>query len=115
MKPARALLSKNLLPIDVARLQLGDRGVPAIVTPQRCTHAEATLCKIEAVARRTAHAIVLHPAHQRLIHAALVNEILKEPPDGIIGERRDDRAVQAEATLQPASDVVFPAAFAHFE
>src|ERR1700674_3258576 len=46
MKPARALLSKNLIPIDVARLQLGDRGVPAIVTSQRCTHPEAALRKI---------------------------------------------------------------------
>src|SRR5260370_11092079 len=115
MKPACTLLSKNLIPIDVARLQLGDRGVPAIVTSQRCTHAESTLREIEAVARRAAHAVVLHPAHQRLVHAALVNEILKEPPDRIIGERRYNRGVQAEATLQPASDIVFPAAFAHFK
>src|SRR5712664_1644727 len=115
MKPARTLLSKDLLPIDFARLQLGDRGVSAIITSPRLTRAEAALCKIEAVARRAAHAVVLHPAHQRLVHAALVNEILKEPPDRIIGERRDDRGVQAEATLQPACDVVFPAAFAHFK
>src|SRR5260370_41953820 len=106
MKPARALLSKDLLPIDVARLQLGDRGVPAIITSQRRTRAEAALCKIEAVARRAAHAIVLNPAHQRLVHPALVNEILKEPPNGIIGERRDDRSVQAEATLQPACNEI---------
>src|SRR6266852_4984129 len=103
MKPARALLSKDLLPIDVARLQLGDRGVSAIVTSQRCTRAESTLREIEAVARRAAHAIVLHPPHQRLVHPALVNEILKEPPNGIIGERRDDCGVQGEAALQPAS------------
>src|SRR6267143_4286893 len=115
MKPARARLSKNLIPIDVARLQLRDRGVPTIVTSQRCTHAEAALRKIEAVARGAAHAIVLHPAHQRLVHAALVNEILKEPPDRIIGERRDDRGVQAETTLQPACNVVFPSALAHFK
>src|SRR5882762_4218793 len=102
MKPARARLSKNLIPIDVARLQLRDRGVPAIVTSQRCTHAEAALRKIEAVARRAAH-------------ATLVNEILKEPPHRIIGERCDDRGVQAEATLQPARNVVFPSALAHFK
>src|SRR6267143_4223631 len=115
MKPSRALLSKNLIPIDVARLQLRDRGVPTIVTSQRCTHAEAALRKIEAVARRAAHAIVLHPAHQRLVYATLVNEILKEPPHRIIGERCDDRGVQAEATLQPARNVVFPSALAHFK
>src|SRR5712664_119204 len=103
MKPARAPLSKNLLPIDVARLQLRDCGVPAIVTSQRCTRAEAALCKIEAVARRAAHAIVLHPAHQRLVHPALVNEILKEPPNGITGERRDDCGVKGKAALQPGS------------
>src|ERR1700674_5459555 len=99
MKPTLNLLSKNLSPIDLARLQLGDRGMPAIVTSQCCTPAEAAPRKIKAVARRTAHAIVFHPAHQRLVHAALVNEILQEPPDRVIGERRDDRGVQAEATL----------------
>src|SRR2546421_11422416 len=109
MKPARALLSKNLIPIDIAWLQLGDRGVPATVTPQRSAHAEAALRKIAAIARRAAHAIVFHPAHQRLVHTALVNEILKKPAHRIIGERRDDRSVQAETALQPPCDVVFPA------
>ena len=115
MKPARTRLSKNLMPIDVARLQLGDRGVPAVVASERRTHAEAAFRKIEAVARRAAHAIVFHPAHQRLVHAALVNEILKKPADGIVGERRDHRGVQAETTLQAARDVVFPATLAHFK
>src|SRR6266403_242033 len=115
MKPARALLTKNLIPIDVAGLQLRDGRVPTIVTSQRRTHAEAALRKIEAVARRASHAIVFHPTHQRLVHPALVNEILKELPDWIIGECRYDRSVQAETSLQPACDVVFPSAFANFK
>src|SRR5258708_2615496 len=115
MKPARTLLGKNMIPIDVAGLQLRDGRVSTIVTSQCCTHSEAALRKIEAVARRAAHAIVLHPAHQRLVYAALANEILKQLPDRIIDKCRDHRGVQAEASLQSARDVVFPPAFAHFK
>src|SRR5713226_7656813 len=115
MKPARALLAKNLIPIDVAGLQLRDCRVPAIVTSERCTHPEAAFRKIEAVTRRAAHPIVFHPAHQRLVHTALVNEILKELPNRVIGECRDYRGVQAETSFQPARDVIFSSALADLE
>src|SRR6266481_9520990 len=115
MKPARALFAKNLIPIDVAGLQLRDGRVPAIVTSQRRAHAEAALRKIEAVARRAAHAIVFHPTYQRLVYPALVNEILKKLPNWVIGECCDNRGVQAETSLQPARDVVFSAAFANLK
>src|SRR6267378_2608269 len=115
MKPAHALLAKNLIPIDVAGLQLGYRRVPAIVTSQRRTHAKAALRKIEAVTCRASHAIVFHPAHQRLVHPALVNQILKELSNRIRGEGRDYRGVQAKTSLQSARDVVFPSAFANFK
>src|SRR5579859_7155898 len=115
VKPTRSVLAKNIVPIDVSRLQLRNGGVAAVVTAQRCSHAESTLRKIESVARRMAYAVVLHPADQRLIDAALINEILKQPSDRIIRESRNDRGVQAETPFQSASDVVFPAAFAHFK
>src|SRR2546425_1043692 len=113
--PARAMLSKNLIPINVTRLKLRNRSIPAIVTPQRRTHAETALRKIQAVARHPAHSIMFDPAHQRLVHAALVHEVLQKTPNGIIGECRDDRRVQAETALQSARDVVFPAPLAHVE
>src|SRR5712691_5202338 len=115
MEPARAMLSKNLIPINVTRLKLRNRSIPAIVTPQCRTHAETALRKIQTVARHPAHSIMFDPAHQRLVHAALVYEVLQKTPNGIIGECRSDRRVQAETALQSARDVVFPAPLAHVE
>src|SRR3989442_3738765 len=115
MKPARALLSEYLIPIDMDALELRPCRMPSIVASERSTHSEAALRKVEDVARSAADAIMFHPAHQRLVHAALINKILKKPADGIIGERGDDRGVQAETTFQPACDVVFPTALAHFK
>ena len=51
----------------------------------------------------------------RLIDAALKHQVLHQPADGIVGERRHDRRVQAEAAPQPARDVVFAAAFPDLE
>ena len=46
----------------------------------------------------------------RLIDAALVNQILHEPADGIISQRRHDRGFQSKTSLQAARDVVLAAA-----
>ena len=56
------MLSEDIVPIDVAGLQLGNGGVAAIVTSECGAHAEAALGKIEAIARRMAYAIVFDPA-----------------------------------------------------
>src|SRR5208282_5745038 len=115
VKPARAALPKDLVPINITRLQLRNGGVAAIVTSQGGAHAEAALGEIEAVASGVAYAIMLDPSDQRLVDAALVDEILKEPANGIIGEGGDDSGVQSETALESSSDVVFAAAFADFE
>src|SRR5256885_14384157 len=78
VQPAGAMLSENVFPIDVARLELRDRGVSAVVAAQRCAHAKAALGKIQAIARGAADAVVLHPAHQGLVDSALINKILQQ-------------------------------------
>jgi hypothetical protein len=50
-----------------------------------------------------------------LINAALIDEILEEAADGIIGEGGYDGGVESEATLESAGDVIFAAAFADLE
>ena len=49
------------------------------------------------------------------IDAALEHQILDEASDRIVGERRDDGGVQAEAAAEAARDVVFAAAFPRAE
>src|ERR1700730_15237508 len=90
VKPTRALFSKNAVPIDVARLELRDSGVSAIVGSDGGADAEASLGEIQPVARSAADAVVGDPADKRLIHATLVDEILKQAGHGIIGEGGDD-------------------------
>jgi hypothetical protein len=115
VKPADSMLSEDTVPVDFAGLQLGNGCVAAIVTSKGGAYAEATLGEIKAVSRCVAYAIVFDPADQRLVYAALINKILKQPADGIIGEDRDDGGVQAETALQSARYVVFAATFADFE
>src|SRR5258707_1276114 len=89
--------------------------MPAVVASKCWAHAEATLRKIEAIARRPPHATGFHPADQRLVHAALIDQVLEQFPHRIIRECGNNRGVQAETTLQPACDVVLSAAFANFK
>src|SRR5216683_3735700 len=49
VKPARALLAEDVVPVDVAFFQVGDGGVAAIVGAERGAHAETALREVEAV------------------------------------------------------------------
>src|SRR5437588_8134125 len=89
VEPARTRLSKNCIPIDVAGLEPGNRGVSAIIGSDGGPHSEPTLSKIETVSRRVTNSVVLDPAHQRLIDSSLVDEILKQSPHGVISECAD--------------------------
>src|SRR5207245_17553 len=114
VKPASAILTKNFFPIDIAGLKLRYRSVPAIVRSYSGAHAEAPLGEVESVAGGVADAIVLNPAHERLINAALINQILEQTADRITGEGGDDGAFHTEAAHQPTHDVVLSAFALYF-
>ena len=115
VEPARALLAEHDVPVDVARLELRDRGVAAVRAAQGRAHAVAALGEVEAVAHRAADAVVLGPAEVRLVHATLVDEVLHEAAHRVVDQRGHHRRVQAEAALEAAGDVVFAAALPHLE
>ena len=62
VKPARALLAEDLVPIDIAFFQVGDGSVAAIIGAEGGAHSETALGEIEAVARGATYAIVFDPA-----------------------------------------------------
>src|SRR5205823_14417394 len=97
MKPAS--LFEDPVPVDIAGFQLRHGRVPAIRASQRRTYSEASLGEIEAIANRAPDAVVRNPANQRRIHAALINEVLNQPANRIVGECSDDRRVHSEAAL----------------
>src|SRR4029077_8363310 len=51
VQPAGALLTENVVPIDVAGLELRDCGVSAIVAAGGGAYAEAAFGEVEAIAR----------------------------------------------------------------
>src|SRR5215210_3552034 len=61
VKPTRALLAKDTLPINIARLELRDSRVASVRTPERRTHAVTPLCEVQAIAHRATDAVVLYP------------------------------------------------------
>ncbi len=115
MEPADAELAENVVPVDVARLQLRRGGMAAVGAADRAADAEATLREIQAVADRAADAVERNPFDERRVDAALHDEIFDETADWIVGERRDDGGAFAEAFAEAAGDVVFAAAFPDVE
>ena len=111
VKPARAEFAEDIFPIDVAGFQLRDRSVAAIGAAKSGADAEASLSKVEAVADGAADAIVRDPADQGLIDAALIDEVLRETADGIIGEHGDDGSIETKTAFEAASDIIFAATF----
>ena len=63
-------------------------GVAAVGAAERGADAEAAFGEVEPVADLAADAVVREPAEVRLLDAALVDQILDQPPDGVVGQRR---------------------------
>src|ERR1700736_1505117 len=87
--------------------------MPSIGTAQTAANTEATLDEVQPVPDLAADPVVLHPANIRLVHASLVDQVLRELPDRIVGESRHQSGVQTEAAFQGPGDVVLAPAFPH--
>ena len=59
----------------------------AVGATDRAAHAEAALGEVESVAHRPPHPVVRCPAEMGAVDAALVEEILDQPADLVVGER----------------------------
>ena len=74
-------------------------------------HAKTPFSEVEPVADRPSDAVELHPFEMRLVYTALVDQILDQPSDRVVGERRHDRRIHSKTAFQASGDVVFTAAF----
>src|SRR2546425_1700864 len=110
MKPAGALTGKNCFPIHITRLQLRDRSVPAVRTPNWGTKPETALREIQPIAHRASNSIKGNPADVRLVDATLINEVLNQASNRIVRERGDQGRIHAEASTQSACDVILASA-----
>ena len=114
-KVAHAQLAEDVLPVDVARLELRRRRVAAIRIADRAPDAEPAFGEIEAVADRAADAVVLAPLDEVGGHAALHDEILDEMPHLVVHKCRANRRLVPETLAQPARGVVLAAALPRCE
>src|SRR5258707_842165 len=87
----------------------------AVIGARGRTHPKTALREIQTVARRAPHPIMRHPTNVSLIDTTLIQQILHQASDWIVGKRGHVRGVQTEAPLQPARNVVLPATLAPFE
>ena len=115
MEPTDAFLAEELIPVDVAGLELRDGGETTVGAGAGAAAAVAALDEVESVADRAADAIIGHPLHVRDVNATLQHEVLNETADRIVRERRDRRRLETKATTETAHDVVLAAAFPHLE
>lgn len=87
----------------------------AVGAAKRWSHAKSPLGEIQTVANGAAHAVVIDPTDQALVYATLVDEVLQQTPNGIVGECRNDGSVEAKATLQSASHVILASTLRNFK
>src|SRR6266478_3682539 len=115
VEPACPSLAENVVPIDVARLLLRGRRVTAIRASQGGPDSKSSLREVEAIAHSASNAVIADPADQGLVDSSLMDQILQQPADGVVGECRHDRRLETEASLESARNVVFSPAFRHFK
>src|ERR1022692_2803636 len=111
MEPAGPVAAENRAPAAVSGFHLGRRRVPAVGAAECSAHAEAALGEVERIPDGPADTVVFPPAEVCLLDAALIDQVLDEVTDRVVGQGGDKPGSQAEAPLQAARDVVLPAAF----
>src|SRR5258708_21458629 len=111
MEPARSAPAEDLLPVDVTGFKLRNCRVAAVRAPQRRAQPKTAFGKVEAIAHATANAVILDPAHHRLLHATLIDQVLQQAANRVVGKRGDDACVDAKTPLEAACHVVLTAAF----
>src|SRR5580704_4652218 len=100
VKPANAVAGKEPLPIDLPGLELAGRRQASVRAANCAADAEAAFDEVETVSHTAPDSVVLDPSHVGLVDTALVDEILREPADGIVRERRDHGSIETKGTLE---------------
>ena len=85
MKPARSAFAENFFPVNIASFQLRHRSVTAIRAPQGRPQSKPSFGEVETIAHAAANTVIFDPAHQRLVHAALVDQVLQQTADRVVG------------------------------
>src|SRR5699024_11583707 len=91
----------DVLPADVAGLELPASGVPTVADPARAAHTAAALGEVQPVAHLPADPVELGPPDQRGVHAAGEDEVLDQVTHRVVGQGGDHSGAQAHGAAQP--------------
>src|ERR1035438_8179134 len=111
MQPAGTACHKDVLPIEVTGLAVGDRRIATVRAAHCGAHAKTALGKVQPVAHRSSNAIVGHPANERCINSSLKNQVLEQLSNRIPCKSSHNGGSHAEASSKSTSHVVFSTAF----
>src|SRR5580698_3043448 len=115
MEPTCAVFAKNLIPIDIAGLQLRNRGVSAIGAANCGPNSESSFSEVQSIADSAANAVIVNPANEALVNSALMEQVLKQTAGWIVGNGCDNRRRETETALEATGDVVFASALGNCE
>ena len=111
VEPACAVLTEDVIPVDVAGREFGRGGIATIDTTHCAAYAKSAFGEVEAVANRTAQAIMREPLDVIRIDAALHDEVFEQVSDFVVYETGYNSRTQAKTLAHAACHVVFAAAF----
>ena len=111
VQPSDTEFTEDIVKIEISRGCLGDRSVRAVRAADCAADTEAPLCEVDAVAADTADSVGLLPVNERGVNAALLDEVLHQHTDFVVGKSSDHSCVHSEALVQTADNVVLAAAF----
>ena len=102
----RASLAEHEVPVDVARLELRHRVWPRSEQP-RAARARRSPRSVKLRPLRTVRPR-RRPTRTRLVHAALVDEVLHQAAHRVVDQRRHHRRVQPKQRLRPRATLYLP-------
>ena len=111
VKPPHAECSEQVIPVDVARLQLAGRRVAPVGHAHGAADPEAALGEIETIADAPADAVIRPPLQKIGAYAPLHDEVFDQVADLVVDEGGDHGRLQTEAFSQAAGHVVLTAPF----
>ncbi len=109
VKPARTFSTEDPLPVDIARLELGDRRVTAIRATERRSDSVTTLNEVQAITNTAPNPVIWQPVELCLPHTTLADQVLNEAAERVVSERGHDPRAHPETVRKTTHDVVLAA------
>src|SRR5258706_4469647 len=90
VKPPDTELAENVVPIEIAGLELAGCRIAAIWNSDRAANSKTPLGEVQAVSDRASDAVVRNPLDEISVHTTLKDEIFEQTANLVVSEKRAD-------------------------